>query len=480
MAFVASLFIFGCARDKFPGGLTRLHAEGTRIVNEQGKWVVLKGVNLGGWLFNETWITKIDYSLHGRIHVLGLENGIGAEVDAALIETGPSYEKTLETNPVDPDSWSYRFAAALADRVGRPPAGNFISSAAIYPSISDDSDLPLRKLLEQRFGAETRDELLDIFQRAWIRETDIAWLAAQGFNVVRVPIGYRNLITESDLEPLQALTWNERAFAQIDALLEWCEKYEIYAVLDLQESPGGHNDYSGPALLYEKPEMQALTVDLWEEISSRYSDRDIVAAYSLLAEPMSAPSLQARDEMYDKIVQAIRARGDDHLLIIHDGFFGMDSLPLPGDYNWQNVIYSTHLFEEANNLEAYKSLVFLYQMIFKKAQSAQVVPYYIGSFSTKEDTDWAYDAVSLFLKFFNESGWSWSLWTYKHFDDPIDHELWGTSTSWGVRGKLSSSFDRPDVYRDDLQTLRKKFAAYADLVVDPNEQLLSRLKRGLQ
>ena len=33
-----------------------LHAEGTRIADQDGKPVILRGVNLGGWLVEEMWM----------------------------------------------------------------------------------------------------------------------------------------------------------------------------------------------------------------------------------------------------------------------------------------------------------------------------------------------------------------------------------------------------------------------------------------
>jgi len=446
--------------------ISRLHAQGRDIVNEQGEVKTLRGVNLGGWLFHETWISAVDYTLSGRIHVLGAEAGIGEDVDAALRIVGPA----------EGDGWLAAFRTAVEGRVGAEATDALLDEVARYPSIYDDSDLPLRLLLEDRFGTAGRDDLLDIFWGAWIREADIEWISQQGFNVVRVPIGYRNLITVSDREPLTALPWNERAFARVDELLSWCERYGVYAVLDIQEAPGGQNDYSGPPRLYEDPLMQALTVDLWEEISRRYARRNVVAAYSLLAEPFGAPSPRARDDMYDTLIRALRGQGDDHLLVIHDGFFGLQTLPRPLDRGWEGVVYSTHLFEfGVNSLPGYQLLALLYDLVFNRAQGQQDVPYYIGSFSTMKDADYAYEAATLLLDLYKRSGWSWSLWTYKKIDDPIEALLFGTSTSWGLKGRLRSALDRPDVYRDDEQTLRRKFAAYADQVIAPNERLLEVL-----
>lgn len=54
LAFAALLLAI--ARPDFAATLPRLHAQGTQIVDAQGKPVVLRGVNLGGWLVEEPWM----------------------------------------------------------------------------------------------------------------------------------------------------------------------------------------------------------------------------------------------------------------------------------------------------------------------------------------------------------------------------------------------------------------------------------------
>lgn len=463
----ALLLALGCdSADDAPDPLPALRAEGTRIVDADGDTVLLRGVNLGGWLYNETWITQIDYALASRIHVMGQREPIADAVDEIL--------RTGTTEWVGPDFLD-TFRDALAQKVGADVANAFVDKVRPYaPALYDDSDLPLRRKLSARFGDDTRDELLDVFQSAWITREDVAWIAAQGFNVVRVPMGYRSLVTGPDVERPTSLAWNERAFRQIARLLDWCLQHRIYAILDLQESPGGHNDYAGRALLYEDPALQELTVTLWVELARRFGGHSAVAAYSLLAEPFGAPDAAARDAMYDRLVKAIRGLGDDHLLVIHDGFLGMQTLPAPASMGWTDVVYSTHIFEfSATSYDDYDFLVnWFHDPVFAEAQARQDVPYFIGSFSARHDEDWAYDAATLLIDWYTRRDWSWAVWTYKRIDDPIAEELFGRSSQYGVRGVLVGDLVRPDVFDDDLETLRARMSGYRDLRLDPNPRLL--------
>ncbi len=495
-AAAAALAIAGCSSSdgKETKPMSRLHSDGTKILNAENQEVLLKGVNLGGWMFHETWITLVGHTTAGQVYELAVS--MGSETEASVLsvmrEIGLSYGKdpaVVRVCPANGKEWyegwtddknAYHkgFKQRYIETVGETKAAPFLQAVESLPDpLCDDTDAGLRALLEKRFGPDGRDELLAAFRSEWIAERDIEWLAKQGFNVVRVPIGYRSLVTGPDSNKPQALNWNESALKELDRLLDWCEKYGVYAVIDIQEAPGGQNTYAGESGLYNDPLMQDLTVQMWETLSDRFIKRNSVAAYSLLAEPYGAPDVEARDKMYDRLVKAIRAKGDDHLCVIHDGFMGMKTLPEPSKYNWSGVVYSTHMFEwTARDYESYEWLINnFYSKVFSEAQAKQNVPYYIGSFSTKFDEDWAYQSAGLMVSWMSEKGYSWSLWTYKRLDDPLITKIYNLTTAWGLRGKINGTFNRPDPYKDDMETLKQKFKAYRNYGLEPNVKTLCRL-----
>lgn len=429
----------------------RLRASGTEIVDAEGTAVSLRGANLGAWLFVETWMDLVDYPLHGRVVAEGERAGIrSAVVEGVRLagrpedETVGSYLDRVEAGlplGTDPTAWA-------AVRTGTENC----------PRVDDDSDAPLRAALEERFGVVGRDRFLDAYADAWITEADIAGLAERGANVVRIPTGYRAYLEGSDADPIRLpLALRETTLARIDRLLDWCEAHGMHAILDLQESIGGHNDYSGPARLYEDPEAQEATIALWLALSERFGDRDSIAAYSLLAEPFGAPDAEAMIAMYDRLYDAIRGRGDDHLLVMHDGFMGIGELPVAADIGWTNVVYSTHLFEwGARSLRQYEALVSFWRSSFGAARARQNVPHFVGSFSTLSDEAWAWDAFDTVTTFFSDDGYGWSVWAWKRIDDPLDAELFDdAATGWGVLREATgvAPLRHLDVCHDDLDTL---------------------------
>ena len=472
------------SRDRAPAtplALDFLKADRTRIIDSQGNTVQLRGVALGGWLYHETWITAVDFNLHNRLAALGDRDGIGEEVRQALYYVGPFNGGSSDTSEIT--AYLQKFEDELSIYVTADQAGALTTEAHDYPLLYDDSDRPLLTALEDLYGQDGRDSAIGAFQDNWITEGDIKYIRDMGMNMVRVPMGYRALMNVSEDTPLHVpASFKEAAFQRIDRLLSWCETYGVYAVLDIQEAPGGQNNYSGTSTLYTDPEMQALTIELWQYISSRYKNRSVVAAYSLLAEPMSAPSEDAMMQMYDRIYQAIRAQGDAHLMVIHDGFFGLGKMKSPRAMGWRDVIYSTHLFEWGISTHAeYRAYTKAIAVAFSLTQRRQQVPYYIGSFSTMVNEDWAYQGLQDYLDTFDAQGWSWTMWTYKRIDDPLELELWGTTTAWAVWQSIQEDSDwkRADVYLDGKAGLEQNLARYRIDRMVRNERLYTQLYNHL-
>ncbi len=186
-----------------------------------------------------------------------------------------------------------------------------------------------------------------------------------------------------------------------------------------------------------------------------------MAAYSLLAEPTAAPDVAQMITLYKRLYDAIRATGDPHLMVIHDGFKGLYRLPKPVDVGWTGVIYSTHLFDwGVRSLDEYTGYAALYESQFKDAEERNQVPVFVGSFSTILDKDYAYDALALYLNTFHQHHWGWSIWSWKRIDDPLARTMFGETTMWGIVQMPTAAWQRPDPAHDELATMLAKMATY--------------------
>ena len=337
------------APDVVESGMSRLRAEGMNIVDEDGNVVVLKGVNLGGYLYHETWLTLVDYSAQARAWKVAVEMELEDIVLPVLVAIGPQIVAGMvgvsdgSGGSIGADAWLELLRTELGEVADTATVEAYFTELEKYlPAIYDDSDLPIYTKLEERFGIEARDSLLDTYQGAWIQERDIEWLAGQGFNLVRVPIGYRTLTKGSHLAQPTELVWNEDAFARIHALLDWCESGSLCGS-GHPGMPWRTERLLGPGAALFNQMYQDMTVDLWKRCPPGSTTGTSWRHTNLLAEPMGAPSRKARDDMYDKLVKAIRALGDDHLLVIHDGFKEWTEWPTLPNTDECNVVFSTHL-----------------------------------------------------------------------------------------------------------------------------------------
>src|SRR5205814_7557477 len=124
----------------------------------------------------------------------------------------------------------------------------------------------------------------------------------------------------------------------------------IYAILDMHGAPGGqspeeHTGELGRNELFKSRPLQERTARLWTAIARRYRDRPEIAGYDLLNEPTGAPDDAALIALHDRLYRAIRSMGQRHLLIMEDGYKGWGALPDPRRQGWQNVAYSTHVYQ---------------------------------------------------------------------------------------------------------------------------------------
>src|ERR1700722_1942956 len=95
----------------------------------------------------------------------------------------------------------------------------------------------LEELLQQRFGAQEKEQLLTLFRENWIQPRDFNIIKSWGFNVVRLPIYYDLL--EDDATPGQ---FRPDAFKWLDRAVNMATTAGIYVILDLHGAPGGQSN----------------------------------------------------------------------------------------------------------------------------------------------------------------------------------------------------------------------------------------------
>ena len=322
--------------------------------------------------------------------------------------------------------------------------GWLVQESWMCPTKQDDS-LSTAMTLYARFGREDAEALISAYQDNWITETDFARVKELGLNVVRIPFTYMNfynyLSDGGELLSPDQFTLRADAFARLDWALEMCEKYGLYAILDMHGAVGSQNgsDHSGDTRLtnlYEDSAAgeayRAKTAELWGLIAEHFEGNPYVAGYDLLNEPGRA-SGKTQWDYYDVLYDAVRAKDADHMIFI-EAVWEPRNLPVPSAYGWENVVYEYHHY----NWDYNKMTNALFYSLKRAAESLSDngVPVLVGEFNAWGDsrrggvgdadqTD--FDAIAGVLELYNGEGWHWTTWTYKVTVNGL-----GENSTWGL------------------------------------------------
>lgn len=113
--------------------------------------------------------------------------------------------------------------------------------------------------------------------------------------------------------------------------------------------------------------------------------------------------------IYDEAYDRIRAIDPDHIILMEATWDPVD-LPDPADYEWTNVMYQYHnyLYDDYDNL-AGKQITNMEDKLLKIKVADYDVPSLMGEFNYMN----SFDAWEEGLALLNEEGIHWTMWTYK-------------------------------------------------------------------
>ena len=206
-------------------------------------------------------------------------------------------------------------------------------------------------------GDEMGEYWFDSFIRHFFTESDAKFLAENGCKVIRVPLNYHHF--ESDLQPF---VYHEKGFQEIDRVLNICEKYNLYVILDMHAAPGGQSsdwhcdNVMRTGLLWTTAEYRKRFVALWGELARRYNHRSVIAGYDILNEPMTNQHLgrvgfnptkyythewTLMNTLYREVTEEIRKYDTNHIIFLEGDWFSQrfNGLDAPFD---NNTAYSSH------------------------------------------------------------------------------------------------------------------------------------------
>lgn len=342
--------------NKFDRSLVKgfLHSDGTKIVNGDGEEIVLQGFGCGNWTNPEGFM-------------------VGAPTDIQL-------------------------------------KGDIFSPRLIPPR-RFDRRRTFDQVLKELCGTKYAKNFWPQWHRNHLGEADIKAMAEVGLNSVRLPINAMAFLEE---EP--GIHWNEDSFEMLDDVIDWCEKYRIYAILDLHGAPGGQ---SGTACdggldniphLFIDDESWERALLLWEKLAMRYKDRWIVGGYDLLNEPVSLPNhrycVPKLAQFYDEAIARIRKIDKKHMFTLEGSCFSRSNEIFDHDYDPEchNWCIHVHIYDPSPERKV------LYPYLLKGLEYQ--VPVWIG----EGGSDITNNAV--FYEIASEYGIGFCMWCWKVAEDP--------------------------------------------------------------
>jgi aryl-phospho-beta-D-glucosidase BglC (GH1 family) len=388
----------------------------------------------------------------------------GAEAEAAsppVQDAGTDRGPVSPTTSYDPNDFlkveATRIKNARGELVslyGTNLGGWLVHESWMSPLAGVPDDSHMISTLAQRFGAATAQMLIDTYQNTWLEPDDFAKIAAEGLNVVRIPIYYLNVMDASGNWKRDAA--NNIDFSRMDWAVKQAAQHGVYSIIDLHGVPGSQNGWehsgltTGSPSFFQDTNAQAIALKFWTEYAKHYAHNSFVAGYDLLNEPNAATG-ETLWGFYDRAIAAVRAVDPDHIIFLESPW-RWDQLPNPAG-RWTNVIYSNHNYQWMNNDQIGVMRGFV-DGIMNDANShfpTYKVPLLIGEFTLFGLMDsWTYGLN----RFAEQGGINWTMWSYK---------VRTTNSTWGLYNLKSgenSDASVPNVASDSQATILAKWSSW--------------------
>lgn len=297
----------------------------------------------------------------------------------------------------------------------------------------------METLIEDLCGKDYARSFWPRYFDAFITERDIAWLAAQGLNSVRLALNSRHLF---QVDAAGQACFDEEGLQYVDRCLAWCERYGLYLFLDMHGAPGGQTgtniddcENDRPEL-FNKAENQELLVQMWTLLARRYRDVPAIGGYDLLNEPITKWNSHLYPQLiplYRRLIAAIRAVDEKHIIILEGvhwatDFSVFDALtPEEAD----NIVLEFHKYWSDPDEESLKP--------FLAAAERLNVSLWMGE-GGENNLEW----YTYVFPMYERLGIGWCFWTYKKMDTPNSPVTFAKPAQWDAILAFLDGGARPD------------------------------------
>ncbi|KAJ3072742.1 hypothetical protein HDU98_003005 [Podochytrium sp. JEL0797] len=259
---------------------------------------------------------------------------------------------------------------------------------------------------DSRWGQQVSQELMELYVRNSMSDTDWDLLVHLGFKFVRLPLHFRNFQWANGTWIRNAKT-NEIDWSLLDSAITNITAKGLYVQIDyhiwhgrdiLYEAVSKAEPWLPPALAAFCERERQMAADFVGNLTAHLRGVHGIMGVEFLNE--SVPSYG--NTLSQVLFRAARNADPDRLLMV---YYGSDR-PDPAAYGWTNVVYSFHTYDQAQNYEGFVTDV------KSKTSDSFNVPYYVSEMHVTDPADFM---PSLrFSEEFKPANIPLSaLWTYK-------------------------------------------------------------------
>jgi endoglucanase len=321
----------------------------------------------------------------------------------------------------------------------------------------------IQTVINELVGEDEGRRFWKTYHDNYITREDIRFIKQSGFNSVRVPFSYRLFVSEAEHPKLEG-----PGYELLDRVVDWCKKEGLFVILDMHAAPGGQtgdniDDSWGYPFLFESPESQDLTVNIWRKIAARYRNEPIVIGYDLLNEPIahyfeSANLNPKLEPLYRKIVAGIREVDRNHLIFLGGARWDTNFTVFGPPFD-AKLVYTFHKYWMEVNQGAIQE--------YLDFRDKYNVPVWMGE--SGENTD---EWIGSFRSLLERNNIGWCFWPYKKLEAtscPVSINLpaeWDTIVGFAEGPRIT--FEDVRKHRPPKEKVQKALNDYLERIVFAN------------
>jgi endoglucanase len=282
------------------------------------------------------------------------------------------------------------------------------------------TDSQIRQMIKETYGGEKSNLFWNQYYSVYVQEEDIKFVHECRMNHVRIPINYQLFFTDSFEKSV--------AIREVDRILNYLKKYNIWGIIDLHAVPGGQNpdwhsdNPSGKDNFWSDKAAIDNVVKLWGKIADYYKSEPAIGGYDLINEPcfFSKKSKTIMIDFFRKCTNAIRKVDSNHIVFYSGNKYSRDFSMFTENLD-KNSSFTFHLYpflqipDDMNSTDVRKKIEeSLYRDVsYEHLTGVLQKPLWCGETGHPLHLSDSYHAVSQFISILEDKHIGWALWPLK-------------------------------------------------------------------